>query len=85
MLPDELSGLSRLKRAAIFLGLQFKATKCRDGEVRLFISSPTRVKIIVIVTVGIDFAKGAFAMHGMDKAVKLALVRPAIDKGKILP
>jgi hypothetical protein len=40
-------------------GLRFTATKCHDGEVKLFINSPLG-EIMAIVTVGIDLAKNVF-------------------------
>ena len=37
-----------------------------------------------IVTIGIDFAKNVFAVHGVDATGKLALVRPCVHRAKLL-
>ncbi len=39
---------------------------------------------MVIVTVGIDLAKNAFAVHGVDDSGKPALVRPEVPHGKLM-
>lgn len=39
---------------------------------------------MAIVSVGIDLAKNVFAVHGVDESGKLALVRPAVARGKLL-
>jgi hypothetical protein len=41
-------------------------------------------KIMAIVTVGIDLAKNAFAVHGVDEADKPALVRPEVPRAKLV-
>ncbi len=64
-------------------GLRFTAIKCHDGEVKLFINSPGRGNH-AIVTVGIDFAKNVFAVHGVDETGKPALVRPAVKRAALL-
>ena len=68
------------------MGLRFTATKCQDGEAKLFINSLVSLKgeIKAIVTVGIDLAKNVFAFHGVDEAGKPALVRPEVSRGKLL-
>ena len=37
-----------------------------------------------IVTVGIDLAKNVFAVHGVNEAGKVALVRPEVRRNKLL-
>lgn len=50
-----------------------------DGEFKLFINSPG-TEIRAIVTVEIDLAKSAFAVHGVDETGKPALVRPVVKR-----
>ena len=39
---------------------------------------------MTIVTVGIDLAKNALAVHGIDATGKPVLVRPSVSSGKLL-
>ena len=39
---------------------------------------------MAIVTVGIDFAKNVFALHGVDESGKPVLVRPEVARAKLL-
>jgi transposase len=41
-------------------------------------------KIMAIVTVGIDLAKNAFAVHGVDETGKPVLVRPEVPRAKLV-
>jgi transposase len=41
-------------------------------------------EIMAIVTVGIDLAKNLFAVHGVDEAGNVSLVRPDLSRGKLL-
>jgi len=54
-------------------GLRFTATECQDGEAKLFINSPERGNHGYL-TVGIDLAKNAFAVHGVDESGKPCLI-----------
>ena len=38
---------------------------------------------MIIVTVGIDLAKGVFAVHGIDATGKPVLVRSSVPRGKL--
>lgn len=41
-------------------------------------------KSTTILTVGIDLAKNAFAVHGVDASGKPALVRPSVARERLL-
>ena len=55
-------------------------------EVRSLINSLVlwKGKAMSIVTVGIDLAKNVFAVHGVDAAGKVVLVRPTVPRAKLL-
>ena len=38
---------------------------------------------MAIVSIGIDLAKSAFGVHGVDETGKLALVRPSVPRAKL--
>jgi hypothetical protein len=66
--------------------LRLSATQCHDGEADLFINSDVLLKgeIGAIVTVGIDLAKNAIAVHGVDELGKPVLVRPEVPRARLL-
>jgi hypothetical protein len=46
------------------------------------INSLRKGKSIAILYVGIDLAKNVFAVHGVDEAGKLVLVRPSVPRAR---
>jgi hypothetical protein len=58
------------------------ASKCHAGKCELS-STHSQGQVTVILTVGIDLAKNAFSLHGLNEAGQPELPRPRVPRAKL--